>query len=601
MAVCDSSKFFRRVIQEMHKFTNLICRMVSMRGDITRYRWYISLLGLSGCVQSFNMSPISVNQPIRQEAAELSLNASENSDEVKFGAENGRKLHSNIRDTGLSSIAEVASELSIPSELSIERAVIEAVTRNPDLISQALSPVQEGVFSAIERGKFDPTLYTNGSYATERASEVNRGTREQYEFNVQDTQVELGVQQKLPTGTDIEASIRHRLVEQSRLDPANESPSSALSQSSARIGITIVQSLLRGLGPSVQLAAVRQADMELEASYHELRGYVQAVLSRVEKTYWEHKVSIREVEILTHSFQVAEDELQDAQRRIQAGLLPVMEEAAARAEVALRKQALIDARSRETLSSLELTQILSYPLDASPERWNLISELEKEPLRIKDIAERCVLALQKRPELQEAKLQRAQNQLDTVVTRNGLLPQLDAFLSMGKTGFEVSNDSYIGRIGGAFSNLDTNTYDIRAGLELSHVLGSRVSRAQLKASRASVRQAELAIKNLEQLIKFQVRSGVLEVQRTLQQIDASRVTLASRDAAVEAERARFNAGDSTTLQLARVQRDRLASQLDVLRAQADYRRALIELYLAEGTYLDRRGINVADYSNRQLN
>ncbi|MCA9556617.1 MAG: hypothetical protein KC933_41725, partial [Myxococcales bacterium] len=52
-------------------------------------------------------------------------------------------------------------------------------------------------------------------------------------------------------------------------------------------------------------------------------------------------------------------------------------------------------------------------------------------------------------------------------------------------------------------------------------------------------------------------------------------------------------GAGTALQVARAQRDLLASQIAALRSVADYRSALVRLYQAEGTLLARRGITVA--------
>jgi outer membrane protein TolC len=51
-------------------------------------------------------------------------------------------------------------------------------------------------------------------------------------------------------------------------------------------------------------------------------------------------------------------------------------------------------------------------------------------------------------------------------------------------------------------------------------------------------------------------------------------------------------GDSTCLLVAQAQRDLLESQIDEVDAVIAYRLALIQLYLAEGTLLGRRGFTV---------
>jgi len=59
-----------------------------------------------------------------------------------------------------------------------------------------------------------------------------------------------------------------------------------------------------------------------------------------------------------------------------------------------------------------------------------------------------------------------------------------------------------------------------------------------------------------------------------------------------AEQERFAVGSSTALQVAQAQRDLLNSQIAEIEAIVNYRIALVRLYLAEGSLLERRGISV---------
>ena len=51
-------------------------------------------------------------------------------------------------------------------------------------------------------------------------------------------------------------------------------------------------------------------------------------------------------------------------------------------------------------------------------------------------------------------------------------------------------------------------------------------------------------------------------------------------------------GDITSLLVAQAQRDLLVSQLNEIEAIVEYRIALVQLYLAEGSLLERRGIRL---------
>jgi outer membrane protein TolC len=100
---------------------------------------------------------------------------------------------------------------------------------------------------------------------------------------------------------------------------------------------------------------------------------------------------------------------------------------------------------------------------------------------------------------------------------------------------------------------------------------------------------------MERMVQRDVRSAYTEVMRTRQQIEATRVTRDLQEQNLEAEVEKFRVGRSTNLLVLGVQRDFTASQLDVIRAAVDYLNALVDLYVMEGTLLERRGINVPSF------
>lgn len=202
-----------------------------------------------------------------------------------------------------------------------------------------------------------------------------------------------------------------------------------------------------------------------------------------------------------------------------------------------------------------------------------------------DLAERLQLAEKLRPDLNQARLQLQQQALETIVTRNGLLPRLDFFITLGKTGYA---DSFAT----SFRGLDGNTYDLAAGLSLSHSLGNRAAKARHQAAQASQRQAEQAVANLRQLVRLDVRLAANELERARQHITASAATRALQEQTLVAEQERFEAGTSTSLLVSQTQRDLLVSQIAEVRAIVNYRIAPVNLFLAEGSLLERRGIEV---------
>jgi len=461
-------------------------------------------------------------------------------------------------------------------EVSIEQVTMLALRNNRDLSVVQLNPVVAGTFEQIERGVYDPELFLELGYGEEASSETSRSTGEQFPVEARDTSGGLGVRQRLPTGTTVEASVEHEKSSSNR----------APEQQSARIGLTVTQSLLRGLGPAVNLASVRQAELETQASVHELRGFTEALVADTEIAYWNHVLAQQEIAIFEESLAVAKRQRDEIEERIAVGMLPKTEVAVARAEVALREQALINARSLLEERRLRLVRLISPERDGSLRRAvRPTSEARIEPAPIADLDDRIALAERARPDLQEAKLRLEQNRLETVVTRNGVLPRLDLFVTLGKTGYA---DSFLD----SFREIAGRGHDFEIGLSLGHALGNRAAKARDRAARTSWRQSAEAVANLEQIVRLDVRLAVNEVERARQQIAATAATRTLQEQTVEAERERFRVGASTGLLVAQAQRDLLLAQITEVEAVVQYRVALVRLYLAEGSLLERRGVRL---------
>lgn len=470
-----------------------------------------------------------------------------------------------------------------PLALSVEQAVLLALRNNRDLAVQQLSPVIVGAFEQIERGLFDPELFAEFAYSEDQAVEASRSTGERFGVTSDGVSAVAGVRQRLPTGTDVEATVSHDRSISSRSPELQE----------ARLGLTITQSLLEGFGPAVNLARIRQAQLGTLASEHELRGFTEALLAETEIAYWHYTLAETEIEIFERSLDLAKRQRDEAEQRIEVGVLARTEAAAVRAEVALREQQLIDARSTLEAQRLRLLRLLNAgPAAITLERQvHATSDPRLKAMPITDSKERLQLAQRFRPDLNEARMRLEQDRLETIVTRNGLLPRLDLFVALGKSGFDDRFDR-------SFGDIDGPAYDFVAGARFSHMLGNRADRGRDVAARATRQQSAAAIHNLTQLVDLDVRLAINEAERSRQQIDATAATRVLQEETFDAERQRFEVGASTALLVAQAQRDLLASQIAEVETIVNYRVALVRLYLAEGSLLERRGLRLGQAQGR---
>ncbi|MDZ8118740.1 TolC family protein [Pontiella sp. NLcol2] len=470
-----------------------------------------------------------------------------------------------------------------PPSLSLEQAVLMGLQHNRGLQVQQFNPVIAGAFEQLERGVYDPEFFASFSDTEENVVETSTATVSQFQNEGSDTEGAVGIRQQLPTGTEVEASVS------SERSISTRSPE----QQTARLGLTVTQQLLRGFGPSVNLASIRQAELETEASRYELRGYTEAVIADIEMAYWRYVAAREAIRVVKSSLEIAQSQLEEVESRIEVGDLPENEAAAARAEVALSKQNLIDAQSAMEKQRYTLLRLVQPNLSVTEmQALEAVSSPDVDVSREPDAEESILLALQSRSEIKEAELQLQRGELETVVTRNGRLPKLELFINLGKTGYADTFDD-------SFKNLDGPGYDVTVGLEFSQALGNRQARARDIIARTELEQGKEALANLRDLVRFDVLLALNELKRARLQVSASTETRGYREQTLQAERDRFEVGTATALDVALTQRDLLQSRLAEIEARVAFMIARIRLFQAEGTLIERRGLSI-DSVDREI-
>jgi outer membrane protein len=459
-----------------------------------------------------------------------------------------------------------------PIAVTVQNAILLCLEHNRALKVEKFNPAIRRTGEDEERAAFDPILTGGYSRDREKSEIPSRPNRESLSNEIT---AGLGISEYLPTGTDVSLDLS---TEQSwsnlYTDDLHES----------RIGVSITQALLRGAGVSYNLAGIRQARLDTRSSQFELRGFVETLVAQVEETYWDYALTQRQIEIFLESLKLAERQKRETEEMIRIGSLAESELTAAEAEIALRREGLINARSNLGKTRLQLLRLLNPP---DTNLWGRDIVLLHEPripdVMLDDVESHVDVALLMRPDLNQARLQVQRGDLEIVKTKNGLLPKMDFFINLGKTG-------YAGSFNNSVSDIDGDSYDTLVGVSLEFPLVNREARARYRKSLLSRDQAEEAVMNLAQLVQVDVRSAYIEVTRAKEQISATAATRALQEEKARIEAEKFRVGKSTTLLVAQAQRDLLSSRITEIETITNYLKALIELYRLEGSLLERRGI-----------
>jgi outer membrane protein len=458
-----------------------------------------------------------------------------------------------------------------PLRITTEQATLLALENNRSLVVERLNPQIAWTFVPEQLSIFDPLLTAQAGYGW------NGLTQGPFEANRSGPTTAIGVQEYLPTGTSL------GVVGSASVLPITGLPAGT-NDFGSTLAFNATQSLLQGFGTAVNLASVNQARIDVQSSQYELRGFVETLAAQVEETYWDYALAERRIEIYTQSLALAQRQLEETQERIKVGNLAQTERSAAEAEVAVRHEALINGRSALAKTKLALLRLVNPPGTTLWDREVVLTSLPTSPsITLDGVEPHVALALQMRPDLNQARLLWQRGDLEVVKTRNGLLPKLDLFVTLGGTGYAKS-------FGKSIAGADDTGYNALAGLNFEFPVRNQAAQSRHLRAVLTRQQAKEAIGNLSQLIEVDVRTAYLEIVRAQEQVVATAATRKLQQEKLDAETEKFRLGKSTSLLVSQAQQDLVSSQIGEVQAVVNYRKALVEIYLQEGSLLERRGI-----------
>jgi outer membrane protein TolC len=463
-----------------------------------------------------------------------------------------------------------------PLKLTVTEAILLCLENNRSLEVQRLTPSIQQTFEGQERAVFDPEVNADISAGRVRGERLARSGSDTETFTNDTAEGIISLEQYFPTGTTVALVADTRMSDSSLYDNTFYA---------IRLGMTVTQALLRGYGRDVNLAQLKQARFDTRMSEYELRGFTESLVAEVERTYWDYALARRQIEIVDESLKVARQQLDETKELIAVGRLARAELAAVQAEVAAQEQALIEARANKESIRLQLLRLLN---PAGPGIWQREIDLIHRPtlpdIKLEDVELYVAVSMRMRPLLNQARLEILRGDLELVKTRNGLLPLMDLFITLGKSGYANS-------FGESIRNINDDSYDALAGVRFNYPVYNRDAKALHRRALLNRQQTQKALENLSQLVDVDVRTAYIEVDRTKQQITASSVTRKFDEEKLRTETEKLRVGKSTSFLVAQAQRDLLVSRIAEVQALANYLKALIDLYWQDGSLLERHGIS----------
>jgi outer membrane protein TolC len=360
-------------------------------------------------------------------------------------------------------------------------------------------------------------------------------------------------------------------------------------------GFLLRQPLLRNLWIDEPRFAIRVARRDLSISELVLSFMTMDVIHRVQLAYVELAQARRQFEVQTQLVATRRRLLHGIQRQFEQGLASLPDRQLAQAHLASAEAAVADALTNVRLAENDLRTHLGDSF-TNQLQFELvpIDPLVLVPV-YPDLAGSWRHGLSQRPDLLLFREEIAKANLNIRFRRNQLFPALDLVGGYGRKGASVAQMppplSADASRDDAFDQLrDGSAPSDMIGIAFSVPLSLTSERANYRLAKQFRAQAELRLKQKEELVLREISDAFHTVRTSLERAQAATRGVEHSRAAVEAEERRLAGGKSTLFLVLELQ-DQLADlQAEAIRAAADYNRALSQLNLADGSILEKNTV-----------
>ena len=380
-------------------------------------------------------------------------------------------------------------------------------------------------------------------------------------------------------------------------------------QTPSGLEIGINQHLLNGFGYRANAVFIRQAHNELKIADSVFRQQVITTLQQVLNLYSGLLADQEQVRVAQQAVNYAQVFLADNKKQVEIGTLAPIEIVRAESEVATDEQALVVAETtyrqqQETLKTAISKQVSPELAAAEIEATDKLPE--PTPDDIQPLPEALKVAMQNRPEIEQADLNLANQDITIKSNRNRLLPTFDVFatwLPSGLSGDRLVRDPTTGKVvgvvpGGIWDSLGNSfhgTYpNYSYGANLTIPIRNRSAQADAARAMLEQRQLETELQRSKNQIAQDVRNAEIAVTQAKAQINATIKAVDLARQTLDADQKKFQLGETTTFQLIQDQRDLTTAEGNEAKAFQTFSAALTQFSQATGTTLDRFHVEIGD-------
>ena len=464
--------------------------------------------------------------------------------------------------------------------LTVDDAVNRALAKNFAIKISGFSAsiASAGVTEAL--GKFDPVINASYQYAENRDPLLTFSSP-----GLRDTTWDKSDTYDVSLGGLMPWGMSYRLGGTSV--KSNGTFNNYADQYDSFGGISGTQPLLRDAGFGATLASVRIARTNRQISEWQFRQSVIDTVTQTMRAYFDYGYAQAVLRSATRSRDLAASLLAENEKRFKIGSMSEYDVTSARSRVATREDQVLQAERQVLDSENFLKQLITDDRSTGLLTQHFTFVLPPvAPVVVVDPAADFPVALQHRPDYQQARLVLQRTGIDRRLQRNQLLPRVDLVGSYGYNGLDTTHSASQQQV----KDSDYRSYSW--GVVASVPLTFTTERGRYRASKLREQQAETQLQDLEQNIVVLVGNAAGQIETAQKRIQANRRARELAQATLDAEEKRLRAGQGSTFFVAQQQELLAFAEVQEASAHADYHKALAEYDRQLGVTLEKRQIAI---------
>jgi len=466
-------------------------------------------------------------------------------------------------------------------ELSLEQCRVLALQNNLQLKASLINPTIAAERLSEEEAKFEASFFANANLDK---SEVPGGTLIEIAPGVfvpaiaasksETSFANLGVQVPLHTGGNVRFDLADTRIKD--LNGGGIFNPSYRNQAS----VSLSQPLLRNAGKWANMHSIRIAGYSRQATDARAKLEVITVLAAIDRVYWRLYAARKQLEVRKQQYELAQAQLDQVRRFVDAGERSQVEIVRAEAGVAQQLEAIIIAENSLRDRERELKRVINKAGLDMQTPTKLVPLTEPDPVRYEVERTQLVqMAMDSRMELLELQLQLLQDASAVDYARNQALP-------LATLGYTYNISATEETRNGSFDMLYGSDFTgHRLNAQMVIPIGNQAAKSRVRQAMYQRRQRLASRNDREAVIELEVLNAIDQAEANWQRILAARQNSILNGRLYEAEKRQFELGMRTSTDVLDAQTVFANAQSAEISALAEYQIALVDLAYATGTIL----------------